>query len=51
MRKPKRKLTGTSGVAGKTRPAALGLALIRQFATSLHVEKGLAIPDNIFFIN
>jgi hypothetical protein len=50
MRTPMR-LNGSLSVAGKAKPSALSMIIIRQFAKSIHVEKKLHIPDNIFFIN
>ncbi|WP_298653031.1 hypothetical protein [uncultured Proteiniphilum sp.] len=51
MHTPKRKWSGTAGIAGETKPSKLSLALIRQFAECFHVERQLQIPDNTFGIN
>ncbi len=51
MHTPKKKLKRTSNIVGKAKLSVLSMILIRQFAKSIHVEKNLHIPDNIFFIN
>ncbi len=51
MRTPKKKLHTMARKAGETKPSALTLTLVRQFAKCCRVEQGLSIPHNIFFIN
>lgn len=51
MRVPKKRLSEQTGFTGEIKPSPLSLALIRQVAGCIHVEKGLHIPDNILFIN